>query len=288
MIDGRLCLITGANSGIGRITALELAKKGFDIIMLCRNLEKGRLVRDEIKKVGKTTRVELLRCDLADQDSVVQAAREISERYDHLDVLVNNAGLFIEKEQFSPDGIELTFATNHLGPFLLTNLLLDLLRKGHNARIVTVSSAAHRFDGGFKLSELARPKSYSAWGAYGASKLANILFAKELAERLLDDGITSNSLHPGGVNTNFAGDTASLTGLALKVLKPFFRTPEQGAETSIYLASSPEVEHVTGLYFADKKPSTPSQQARSDYNAKQLWSLSEQLTQLPQRLLLPG
>ncbi len=281
MASPRICLITGANSGIGRITALELAKKGFDIIMLCRNLEKSRPVRDEIKQVSLTKKVDLLQCDIADFASVRQAAREVIDRYNHLDVLVNNAGLFIEKEQFSPQGIELTFATNHLGPFLLTNLLLDLLRKGDNARIVTVSSAAHRFTGGFKLDELAKPKSYSAWGAYGASKLANILFSKELSERLLDDGITSNSLHPGGVATNFgAGD--GLSGLLIKLARPFFITPEEGAETSVYLAASPEVEHVTGLYFAKKKPATPSSDARSDYNAKRLWAISEELTHLNQ------
>lgn len=282
MASPRICLITGANSGIGRITALELAKKGFDIIMLCRNLEKSRPVRDEIKQVSQTKKVDLLQCDIADFASVRQAAREVIDRYDHLDVLVNNAGLFIEKEQFSPQGIELTFATNHLGPFLLTNLLLDLLRRGENARIVTVSSVAHRFNGGFKLDELSKPKSYSGWGAYGASKLANILFSKELAERLLDDGITSNSLHPGGVNTNFGSDISSMTGLLFKALKPFFITPEEGAETSVYLASSPEVEQVTGLYFAKKKPATPGSDARSDYNAKRLWAISEELTHLNQ------
>lgn len=278
MADARICLITGANSGIGRITALELAKKGFDIVMLCRNLDKARPVREEIKRVSKTGRVDLLRCDMADFDSVRQVAREVNDRYDHLDVLVNNAGLLIQKEQYSPQGIELTFATNHLGSFLLTNKLLDLLRKGENARIVTVSSAAHRFTGGFKLDELAKPKSYSGLAAYGASKLANILFSKELSTRLLGDGITSNSLHPGVVATNF-GSGGGFVSMLTKLARPLFSTPEQGAETSIYLAASPEVEHVTGLYFDSKKPVTPSSDARSDYNAKRLWTISEELTQ---------
>ncbi|WP_128544771.1 SDR family oxidoreductase [Larkinella soli] len=284
-MQSRTCLITGANSGIGRISALELAKKGFDIIMLCRNAEKARPVRQEIKKVSKSGRVDLIWCDLSSQQSVVQAAREIIDRYDRLDVLLNNAGLYIHKEQYSLDGIELTFATNHLGPFLLTNLLLDLLRKGDRPRVVTVSSEAHRFSSGFKLDELAKPRSYNGWKAYGASKLCNILFAKELAERTMGEGITSNSLHPGAVKTNFGADISSLMGLAFRLMQPFFISPEKGAETSIYLASSPEVEKVTGLYFDKSRPKTPNQEAQSSYNAKALWALSEKLTELNNRLV---
>ena len=282
----RLCLITGANSGIGRITALELAKKGFDILMLCRNLDKARPVRQEIKAVSQTRRVDLIQCDVASQESVVQAAREIIDRYDHLDVLLNNAGLYLDQPQFSPEGIELTFATNHLGPFLLTNLLLDLLQKGQHARVVTVSSEAHRWSRGFRLDEIARPRSYNGINAYGASKLCNILFAKELANRLMDVGITSNSLHPGAVNTNFGGAAASWQGAIFRLMKPFFITPEQGAQTSIYLASSAEVERVTGLYFDKSRPKTPSSEARSEFNATKLWQLSEQLTSLSERMAL--
>lgn len=282
-MDSRLCLITGANSGIGKITAMEMARKGYDILMLCRNLETSRPVRKEIKAVSKTGRVDLIWCDLASQQSVTQAAREVADRYHKLDILVNNAGLFLDREQYSPEGIELTFATNHLGPFLLTNMLLDMLKKGHNPRIVTVSSEAHRWGKSFKLDQMAKPKSYSGMGAYGASKLCNILFAKELADRVMDFGITSNSLHPGAINSNFGNGSSSLSGFVFKLMKPFFISPEKGAETSIYLASSPEVERVTGLYFDKCKPKIPSQEARSDYNAKQLWKLSEQLTHLNPR-----
>ncbi|GAA4445854.1 SDR family oxidoreductase [Nibrella saemangeumensis] len=282
-MNSRLCLITGANSGIGKVTAMELAKKGFDILMLCRNLDTSRPVRKEIKAVSKTGRVDLIWCDLASQQSVIQAAREVADRYDKLDVLVNNAGLLIDKEQYSPEGIELTFAINHLGPFLLTNMLLDMLKKGTNPRIVTVSSEAHRWSKAFKLDQLAKPKSFSGMGAYGASKLCNILFAKELADRIMDFGITSNSLHPGAINSNFANGATSLTGLMFKLMKPFFISPEKGAETSIYLAGSPEVANVTGLYFDKCKPKTPSQEARSDFYAKELWKLSEQLTHLNPR-----
>jgi len=285
MNESRTCLITGANSGIGRVTALELAQKGFDIIMLCRNLDKARPVRQEIKQVSKTGRVDLIWCDLASQDSVLQAGREVIDRYNHLDVLINNAGLYLDREQFSPEGIEMTFATNHLGSFLLTNLLLDLIRQGTAPRIVTVSSEAHRFAGNFRISELAKPKSFSGMQAYGASKLCDILFAKELANRLLDAGITSNSLHPGAVKTNFGTEVSTLQGLLFKLARPFFITPEKGAETSIYLASSPEVDKVTGLYFDKCRPKTPNADARNDYNAKKLWEVSEQLTNLKNRLI---
>ncbi|MGV3558992.1 SDR family oxidoreductase [Larkinella arboricola] len=285
MNPSRTCLITGANSGIGRVTALELAKKGFDIIMLCRNMEKARPVRQEIKKVSKTGHVDLVWCDMASQVSVMQAAREIADRYDRLDVLLNNAGLYIDKKQDSPDGIELTFATNHLGPFLLTNLLLNLLRKGTDPRIVTVSSEAHRWDHGFVIEELAKPRKYDGMRAYGASKLCNILFTNELAKRLADDGITANSLHPGAVKTNFGQSISSVKSLVFSLMRPFFISPEKGAETSIYLTSSPDVQGQTGLYFAKCRPKVPSAAAQSQFNASQLWTLSEQLTQLKSRLV---
>ncbi|GAB3918944.1 SDR family oxidoreductase [Larkinella terrae] len=284
-MPAKVCLITGANSGIGRVTALELARKGFDIIMLCRNLEKARPVRQEIKRVSKTGQVDLLWCDMAVQSSVVQAAREVIDRYDHLDVLINNAGLYIEKEHYTAEGIELTFATNHLGAFLLTNLLVGLLRKGSHSRVITVSSEAHRWDSGFIIDELAAPQSYDGMKAYGASKLCNILFARELAERLADDGITSNSVHPGVVKTNFAQNYSNFRGVVFNLMRPFFISPEKGAETSIYLASAPEVEKVTGLYFAKCRPKIPSAAAQSAFYASQLWALSERLTQLKKHLV---
>jgi NAD(P)-dependent dehydrogenase (short-subunit alcohol dehydrogenase family) len=275
-----ICVITGANSGIGKITAKALAQKGFDIVMLCRNLGKARPVQQALQATYPAQRIDLIQCDLADLASVRLAARQVQEAVPHIDVLVNNAGLYIEKEQYSPDGFELTFATNHLGPFLLTNLLLEPLRRGTDTRVVTVASEAHRFSGDFRLDELARPKSYSGVRAYGRSKLCNILFANHLAERLMDDGITSNSLHPGAVNTNFGGVGGSITGLLFRALKPFFRTPEEGADTSIWLASSPELQHVTGLYFADRKPKTPNRDAQNGFYAKRLWEMSEAMVGL--------
>lgn len=277
MTSSRICVITGANSGIGKITAQELAKKGFDIIMLCRNLDKARPVQQEIQAASPAQKIDLIRCDVASLASVRQAASELHAHLDRIDVLINNAGLYIANEQYSPEGFELTFATNHLGPFLLTNLLLDLLKKGTDARVVTVSSEAHRFAGNFRLDELAHPSSYSGMRAYGKSKLCNILFANELSERLLDDGITSNSLHPGTVSTNFAADSGAVFGALLNLARPFLKTPEQGAETSVYLAASPAVEHVTGLYFSDCKPKTTTKDAQNNFYAKRLWAMSEEM-----------
>ena len=276
----RICVITGANSGLGKISAQELAKKGHPIVMLCRNLDKARPVQQELQALAPNTPIDLIQCDLASLSSVRQAADEVRSRHDRIDVLMNNGGQLIDREQYSPDGYELTFATNHLGPFLLTNLLLPLLRNAQNARVITISSEAHRFTGDFRLDELTRPRSYSGIRAYGRSKLCNILFARELSERLMDDGITSNSVHPGGVNTNFGGEAASAFGYVFKLLKPFMRSPEQGADTGIYLASSPDVEQVTGLYFADRKPKTPSKDAQSGFYASHLWELSETLVGL--------
>ncbi len=274
-----LCLITGANSGIGLVTARELARQGMDIVMVCRNAGKGEQARQQILAASRTKKVDMLLADLSDFGSVRLLADEVRARYEHLDVLVNNAGLMLDRYNTSRQGIEMTFATNHLGPFLLTNLLLDLLRKGHAPRIVHVSSEAHRF-ARFQPDDLAAPKKYRSMIAYGNSKLANILFSNELARRLAPDGITSNSLHPGVIKTNFGAGSSGIMGLLSGLAGPFLLTPEQGAETSIYLAASPEVQGRTGLYYDKKKPKTPSRDARSDYFARELWELSSRLTEL--------
>ncbi len=275
----RRCLITGANSGIGLVTARELARQGMDILMVCRNAAKGEQARQDVMAASRTKKVDLLLGDLADFGSVRKLAAEVRSRYGHLDVLVNNAGLVVDQYTTTARGIETTFATNHLGPFLLTNLLLDLLRKGRQPRIVNVSSEAHRF-ARFQPDDLVAPKKYNSMVAYGNSKLANILFSNELARRLAPEGITSNSLHPGAVKTNFGAGNGGVLALGFKLFKPFFITPEQGAETSIYLAASPEAESRTGLYYVKKNPQNPSRDARSDYFARELWALSSQVTEL--------
>ena len=280
MTTPRICVITGANAGIGKIAAQELARKGFTIVMLCRNMAKAQPVQAAIRAANPGAVIDLITCDLASLTSVREAASQVMARHAHVDVLLNNAGLFINNAQQSPDGFELTFATNHLGPFLLTNLLLSHLRRGTDARVVNVSSEGHRFSGDFRIDDLANPAQYSGLRAYCRSKLCNILFTNELANRLLDDGITANSLHPGAVGTNFAAGPGGAMNLFFKLAKPFLRTPEEGASTSIYLAASPAVEHVTGLYFADSKPKIPGKDALNGFYAKRLWDVSTALTGL--------
>lgn len=279
----KICLITGANSGIGKVTARELAWQGMDVIMVCRNAAKGEEARAEVLSVAKG-KVDLLTCDLASQESIVQLSRVVHQTYDHLDVLVNNAGLILDQPAQTAEGFEATFGINHLGTFLLTNLLLDLLQKGTEPRIVTVSSDAHKW-GKWDLNDVAHPKEFKSLNAYATSKLANILFASELARRVKEFGITSNSLHPGAVRTNFgAGADSGLFVWLFNLARPFFLTPEQGAQTSIYLASSPEVKGVTGQYFVKKRPKAPSRDAQSERNAQQLWEKSVKWTRLDERL----
>lgn len=266
-------LITGPTSGIGKITALELAKRNFNLIFLARNAQKAEALQ---KEIGTKTETSFVACDLSSLESVHRAVEQIRQHHRQIDVLVNNAGLMMDQEEYSPEGVEMTFATNHLGHFLLTNGITDLLAAGTNSRIVHVSSEAHRI-GKFHLDQLDRPDKFSSWVTYGNSKLANILFSNELAERLRPLGITSNALHPGGVATNFASETSGLSKLMMFLARPFFKSPEEGARTSIYLASSPQVEGVTKEYFSDLKIKKPNQEAQSNYLATKLWEMSEEL-----------
>jgi NAD(P)-dependent dehydrogenase (short-subunit alcohol dehydrogenase family) len=282
-MKNRICLITGANSGIGKITARELATKGMTILIIARNKEKGEQARQEIIQATGNSAIELYLCDLSVQADIVKVSNEIKAKHNKIDVLINNAGLIIPDYQLSADGIEMTFAINHLGPFLLTNLLLELVKKGNEPRIITVSSEAHRFSN-VDFNNLASPKKYSAWLAYGNSKLANILFTKQLAKIVKKDGITANCLHPGAVATNFGAGYSGIAGAFFSLFRPFFISPEKGAETTIYLAISPEVKEMSGLYFDKKKPKTPNKEALSDYNAQKLWEVSAALTKLNDRL----
>ena len=269
----RTALITGPTSGIGRITALSLAQKGYELILLARDLQKATSLQKELAEYGQAY---IVQADLADLNSVQKAAEQIKKDFTKLDVLVNNAGLIADTYEQSAQGYELTFAVNHLGHFLLTTALVDLLKAGESARIVHVSSEAHRI-GNFKIADLPRPSNYKGWIAYGNSKLANILFSNELARRLAPEGITSNALHPGAVATNFAGNTGGFTRWMMRMAKPFFITEKEGAQTSIYLATSPEVAGKTGGYFAKSKPKSPNRDAQSSYLAAELWKLSEAL-----------
>ncbi len=282
-MENRICLITGANSGIGKETAKALARKGMHIIMVCRNPDTALTARQEVLEQSTTKKVDLYLCDLSVQDQVVDLARKIRQDYDRLDVLINNAGLVLQTRKTTPDGLEATMAINHFSPFLLTNLLLDLLRKSSEARIVNVSSMAHKFSG-INFNDLNSEKSYSGFKVYSMSKLANLLFTRKLSQILEPEGITVNALHPGVVSSNFASGNGSVTDVLLKVVQPFMISSQKGAQTSIFLASSPQVKGITGLYFNKSMPAKPGIDALSNFNANRLWEESVRLTRLHDRL----
>jgi NAD(P)-dependent dehydrogenase (short-subunit alcohol dehydrogenase family) len=278
-MDGRVVLITGGTSGIGRAAAVALAGMGAEVVVIGRNRERGERAVEEIRYESGREKVSLMIADLAVQAEVRRLAEEFKQRYDRLDVLVNNAGLVQSEHTETSDGIETQLAINHLAPFLLTNLLLDLLEESAPSRIVTVSSDAHRW-GKIDLDDLQSRKRYRAFPVYGMTKLANILFTRELAERLEGTRVTANSMHPGAVNTNFGNNQGGPMSLLFRAFKPFMRSPEQGADTLIYLASSPEVEGMTGKYLADRKIKVASDAAYDEILQKKLWETSKKLTGL--------
>ena len=270
-------MITGANAGIGKVAALELAKQGHHIVMVCRSQERGRAAQAEIKAASGNEQVDLLIADLSVQADIRQLAATFKQDYERLDVLVNNAGAIFDKRQETADGLELTFALNHMGYFLLTDLLLDMLKANAPARIINVSSDAHH-RGSLNFDDLQHEKSYSGFSVYSDSKLANVLFTYELARRLEGSGVTANTLHPGFVNTNFGSTMSSIPAFFIGIISRFFAiAPDKGAETIIYLASSPEVEGATGKYFVKKKATRSSSESYDEAVAKRLWEISEQL-----------
>lgn len=275
----KVCLITGSNSGIGKETALGLARLGATVVLVCRDATKGEAARAEIAAKAGNDRVALLTADLAVQASVRKLADDFKSRYDRLDVLVNNAGLSLTERKLTPDGIESTFAINHLAPFLLTHLLLDNLKASPPARIVTVSSAAQG-GGHINFEDLGFAKGYSEFKAYSQSKLANVLFTYELARRLDGTGVTANCLHPGLVRSNFAGQSKGFFGWMIRLSRPFQISSVQGAQTPIYLASSPDVEGVSGLFFSNKTPTKTSRESYDTSVARRLWEESARLTQV--------
>jgi NAD(P)-dependent dehydrogenase (short-subunit alcohol dehydrogenase family) len=278
---GKVVLVTGATAGIGAVTARELARKGASVCIVGRSREKCKVTVAQIRGTTGNAAVEFLLADLSSQAEIRRLAAEFPARYPRLDVLVNNAGGMFLTRQESVDGIELTLALNHLAYFLLTNLLLDRLKSSAPARVVSVSSDAHRMVRRFDFDDPQRRKRYRGFAVYGESKLANVLFSSELARRLAGTGVTSNALHPGFVASNFFSAPGMrpllgrLMGLASRV---FAISPDEGAKTSIYLASAPEVEGVTGGYFERSKPAEPSPAARDAEAARRLWQLSEEVT----------
>ena len=277
-MQGKICLITGGSDGIGYAASRELARMGARVIIVGRNAVKTEAAVRRIIADTDNTAVKYLLADLSSQREVRRVAAEAMALVPHLDVLLNNAGAIFLSDRRSADGIDMTFALNHLSYFLLTDLLLEHLRKAPRARIINVSSCAHESPGRFRLEDLPKPSSNRGYGAYKLSKLCNILFTYELARRLEGESITVNALHPGLVRTNIARNN----GLLGRVVNFFIGVrgigPDRGAETPVYLAASPEVEGVTGKYFVDCRP-VPSASVSYDAElAARLWDMSASLT----------
>ena len=279
VMSGKVVLITGGTSGIGKAAATALATMGAEVVVTGRNRERGETALEEIRREAGSEKVSLMLADLAVQSEVRGLADEFVNSHDRLDVLVNNAGVVLTERTETPDGLEATLAINHLAPFLLTNLLLDLLKKSAPSRIVTVSSEARR---GSKIDfdDLHSEKHYKGFGVYGMTKLANILFTYELAERLRGTGVVANCVHPGAVSTNFAQNNRGPITLLFRALKPFMRSPEKGADTIVYLAVAPEAGWMTGKYLADRKVISSAEDPHDVLGQKRLWEESEKLTGL--------
>ena len=276
---GRVCIVTGATSGVGKAAALDLSRQGATAVLVARDRSRGETALREVRAMSPTGEGELLLADLSSQRSIRELATEIRARYPALHVLVNNAGGMWHRREVTADGLERTFATNHLAYFLLTNLLLDRLRAGAPSRIVNVSSDAH-FRTTLDFDDLQGERRYDWWLAYKRSKLANVLFTSALADRLAGTGVTTNALHPGMVNTGIARQGSALFRLGFRIGAPFMLTPARGAETIVYLASSPQVDGVSGRYFEKCRRKEPSAAARDPDARRRLWELSAELTGL--------
>lgn len=279
-MEGKVCVITGANSGLGLVTARALAARKAHVVMVCRSPERGEAARADILQSVPSASLDLLQADLSSQTAIRNAADEINVRYHRLDVLINNAGCHLKKRQTTIDGIEWQLAVNHLAVFLLTNLLLDKLKSSAPARIITVSSELHRI-GKINPRNIQAKNGYSFNGytQYGMTKRMNIMFTREIAKRLRGDRVVANCLHPGSVATNF-GDYSPSTR---RLVNLFSKSPEKGAETMIWLATDPLMSTTTGEYFKNCKIATPgpARATRDTEAQKQLWEMSAVLTRIP-------
>ncbi len=276
-MKGNVVLVTGATDGIGKVTALELARMGATVVVAGRNPEKGGRVVSEIIAETGNNNVELMLADLSSMAEVKKLADTFKRKYDRLDVLVNNAGALFIQRKVTVDGYEMTFALNHLSYFLLTHLLLDVLKASAPARIVNVSSDAH-YSGTLDFDDLQHEKRYGRLSVYSDSKLANVVFTFELARRLDGTGVSANVLHPGFVATRFGHNNGRLASLIMTPIhKLFALSPEQGAQTSVYLAASPEVDGVSGQYFENSKPVRVKSAAYDQTAWTRLWEASEKL-----------
>lgn len=278
-MQGKVCLITGATSGIGLESARALAAQGATVVLSGRDPGRGDAALAEVRRTVPDAKLDLMLADLTSLASVRKLAADFKAKYSRLDVLLNNAGLIIDRRKVTTDGFEATFATNHLSHFLLTNLLLDMLTSSGAARVVNVSSEAHRMGSlGFLDDLQAERGGYSGMTVYGNSKLANILFTRGLQRRLEGTKVTTNSLHPGVVRTGFGLNSEGFFKHLVKLGAPFMLSAEGGARTSVYLASSPEVEGVSGRYFAKRKVAKESKAAQNAAAAETLWQKSAELT----------
>jgi len=282
MIEGKTCLITGSTSGIGKEIAIGLAKMKANIVLVGRNKSKCHETLEEVCRSASIStnrnRVSYLLADLSSQESIHQLAMKFLETYKNLDILINNAGVFLSRRLTTVDGIEYTLAVNHLAPFLLTNLLFERMKASRPSRIITTTSVAHRGAHiNFEDLQFER-RSYNGVQAYRQSKLANILFTKELARRSQGTGVRSNCFHPGGVRTNLVQSSPWYYRLMWLIITPFLVSPKKGADTAVYLASSSTVEKMSGEYFVNRKPVDPSGLADERYVAARLWKISEELT----------
>ena len=274
-MGGKVCLVTGASSGLGKATTLGLANLGAQVVMVCRDETRGEAARQDIIKQSNNQNVELLIADLSSLSDVYALAEKVKQRFAKLHVLINNAGVYLRKRQVTEDGFEQTLAVNYLAPFLLTNLLLELLMASVPARIINVAGAYHA-RGRLHFDDLQLTQSYTGATANNQAQLARVLFTYELARRLEGTDVTANCLHPGSVRTNIMRDMPEpVQLLADTLLRPVFKNPEQGAETILYLATSPEVEAISGKYFVNKCPVLSSRVSYNSELAKRLWTMSE-------------
>jgi NAD(P)-dependent dehydrogenase (short-subunit alcohol dehydrogenase family) len=278
MID-KIVMITGANSGIGKAASLALAKMGATVVMVARDKERGEAARSEIVKKSKNSSIDLLLADLSSLDSVRILASEFRKKYSRLHVLINNAGLFNQRRRVTADGYENTFATNYLAPFLLTSLQLGLLKASAPSRIINVSSVGH-YNGHINFDDLNLEKDYGGWKAYGQSKLALVLFTHELAKKLQGTGVIVNAVHPGTVATNIWSRPFGPVGFIMAMPKLFMISPEKGAETIVYLASSPDAKGLSGEYLEKLKVKKSSDESYNEEIAQRLWDVSAKLTRL--------
>ncbi len=276
ILKDKICLITGATSGIGKETALALAKEGATIVFTARNSTKGEKVKHEIIDSSGNENIEAMYCDLAAMESIRDFADSFKNRYNELHVLINNAGIWETKRKESADGIELNFAVNHLAQFLITNLLLDLIKSSAPARIINLSSDAHK-PAKLNFKDIEGKNSWSSFGSYAQSKLFNILFTKKLSRILEGSKVTVNCVHPGLVNTTLFN---KMNKFIRYIFNPFMISSKKGAQTTIFLATSDEVKNISGEYFKKKKIVSPSKAAKNIENAEWLWEISKRYTGL--------